>query len=363
MIRLVLPLVLALAACQSQGDYTREGSEEARENMDRLHAGTDYDLALRLYESGDLDRALETVDRCISLVPDSPTSHLLRARILIELGDWIPALATLQAGAELEPGDSEFHYLAGVVQEQLGNLEAALSAYEKASELEPARAEVMQARGEVLVQLDRLDEARALLDVDQGPFAGCAGFRQALGHIALLQDDLEQAAVYFTEAAILSPSSPGITEDLARVQVALERYSEALETLDHLEPGSRRQSLRRLRVHCLVQNRQPVEARAVLMELTREPEGAEDFETWRLMADVALMLGDDRLLHSAADRLIQSGPARPEGLLALAMWKRRAGDLEGALQSARAAKERAPDDPTPEQLEELLLRDLAKAGG
>lgn len=361
--RAVILAALALAACQAQGDYTRAGSEEARANMDRLHAGTDYDLALRLFETGDLERALATVDRCIELVPDTEKSHLLRARILIELGELLPALDALRRCAELAPGDSELPYLIGVVQEQLGDAEAALSAYEAASGLAPDRAEVILARSEILVQLGRLDEARGLLDVSAGPFAGCAGFRQALGHIALLEDDLERAAVLFGEAAILSPASPGIVEDLARVLVALGRYPEALATLDHLPFGDRNDGLRRLQAYCHVQNNQPVEARKLLIELTREPGGAADFESWRLLVDVALLLGDDRLLRTAADRLIQIGPASPEGFLALAIWKRRAGDLEGALLSTRQATERSPGDPTSAHLEALLQHDLAKAGG
>ncbi len=355
-------ILLALAACQAQGDYTRAASEEARANMDRLHAGTEYDQALRQFESGDFARALDTVNSCIARIPQAPKGHLLRARILIEQGELSAARAALQGGAELAPDDSEFPYLEGVVHEQLGDLEAAVVAYQRASSLEPGRAEVMLAEAEVLAQLGRVDEARALLDTDAGEFAGHAGFRQTLGHLVLLEGDLDQAAQLFGEAAILSPADPAILEDLARAQVALGKCAEALHTLALIQPGARRQNLRRLQAYCFVQNRQPVEARSLLLELTSAEGGARDRHSWELMADVALMLNDDRLLRTAAERLIQTGPECSEGYLALALWKRRTGDLKGALLSTREAMRRAPEDPTPAQLEQILLRDPAVAG-
>lgn len=379
--RNALLAAFALVACQAQGNYTRASNQDARDSLNALHAGTDYDQAMRQLASGDLDQALKTVDTCIARVPDVAKSHLLRARILIERGELNAALAALnykdaevegeaevevqdesEAAAKALPEMSEFPYLRGVVYEQGGDLAAALLAYEAAFELAPGRPEVRLALAEVLVALGRNEAACALLDRDVGEFANHAGFRQELGHIALLEMDLERAGTLFAEAAILSPGDKGILEDLVRVQVAQAQYLDALRTFRQLEPLDGRDDLKRLLAHCLVRTRQPVEARTMLTELTSDAQGARDFESWKLIADTALMLEDDRLLRSAADRMLQTDPERPEGFVTLAVWKRRAGDLDGALASARRAMERAGEDPTPQRLEQLLLHDLAQAG-
>ena len=380
--RIAWVLLLGLAACQGQSKATRAASDAAQANMDALRAGTEYDQALRQFETGDLVHALESIESCISRLPAMQKSRLLCARILIEQGDLLAALDALNAVEKVErlefeaqqeqseeplaadefaPFNSDVPYLRGVVLEQLGRFEEALAAYEAASALLPRRAEFLLARAETLVILGRIAEGRALLDRESGELASHAGFRQALGHISLLQGKTIEARMLFGEESILSPADPGILEDLARAQVSLGEFAQALGTLRRFKSLEPRSDLRRLEALCFVQTRQPVKARAILLELTREESGAADFETWNLLADTALVLGDDRMLRTAADGMLQTGPRRLEGHLSMAMWKRRAGDLEGALTSVRKAKDRAGDSKAPAQLEELLVRDLAAA--
>jgi Flp pilus assembly protein TadD len=360
-IRWVLVGLIALGSCKAQGDYTRAAEEEARASMNALRAGTDYDQALRQLKTGDLDRALKTIDRCISRVPGVDKSILLRAKVLIELGELSKAFAALDG--KVSPGDYQFPYLRGIVEEQRGEFEAALNEYGVALLLSPGRPEIILAMAEVMVPLGQIDGARALLDVEDGQLASHPGFRQSLGHLSMLQGDLQGAEALFLEASLLKPRDPVILEDLARARVALAKFDEALDTLMHLKALPDANDLRHLEAHCLVQTRHPVEARALLMTLTADPASPHGYELWKLLADTALMLEDDRLLRSAADRLLQAGPMRPEGYVILALWKRRSGDLEGALQSVRQAVTRAGDDPAPKQLEELLQRDLGEAGG
>lgn len=353
---------LALSACQSQGDYTSAAEEEARAGMSALRAGTEYDEASRQYATGDLDRALKTVNNSIELSPDVAKTHLLRSKILIELNDSISALSSLDRAAELDPNNAEYPYLRGVVKEQLGLRDEALLEYEAAAELGPDEAAHRLALAETLVQLERLDEARSLLEGDSGPFAANAGFRQMLGHIALLEDDPEEAKTRFTEAAILGPRDAAILEDLLRSQIATSDYVGALRSLEHLEELDAlrsRPDLRRMQAQCHILERQPVEARGILIKLTTAKDGPRDFESWRLLADVALMLEDERLLRSTADRMLQAEPSRPEGFLTLALWQRQSGDLDAALRSVRNAAERDTDQVTSAvKLEALIEHEL-----
>jgi len=355
-------VLVALASCQAHGKYTTASKTQAEENIDRIHAGTEYDQANRKYRLGDFDGALEAIELSIQFVPDVPKAHLLYGRILIELGRHTDAIEVLESGSLLDQGNYEFPYLCGVVHEQLGMLDLALEDFSYALTLSDEEPSSRLALAEVLVQVDRIEEAKTLLRSGSGWTSGEAGFRQALGHIALLEGDKAEAKRAFGEAAILSPRDPGILEDLFRVQVEESEFAEAIQTISQIEETTyykSRPDVQRLHALSLIQIRKPVEARAILRNLTSKEGEVINFETWRLMSEVALLLEDDYLLRTCANRMVQSEPGRSEGFLARAVAQRREGDLSGALDSARLAVARAGDDPTPQRFEELILEELA----
>lgn len=372
--------VLFLGACGSHGAYTSAARDDARSSIDAIHAGTEYDEAMRRFRNGDFDGALESIDESLRLSEAVPKSHLLRARIFVEMGGLGAALDAIDAGlavvdgiarssaddadpARFDAQRAQFFYERGLVHEQQGLPDEAVVAYRRALELAPDDAPTRHALAEVHVQRGDLDAAKKLLTSSSGWSSGEAGFRQSLGHIALLEGDADAARRLFEEAAILSPRDPSILEDLFRSRVEARQFAEALATAELLEQQlyyDRRPDLKRLHALCHIQVREPVEARAILKRLTEGDGGARDFESWRLMADVAVLLDDDRLLRAAADRMIQAAPLRSEGFLAQAVGRRREGDLEGALASARLAVERSAEgDSTPAKFEAIVLDELA----
>ncbi len=356
-----LVLLSATLGCKSQGKYTSSSKDAAQDNIDRIHAGTEFDQAKRQYRLGDFDRALESVERSISYVPDVAKCHLLRGKILIELGRHPDAIDSLEYGSLFDPENPEFPYLCGVVHEQMGWLDLAYDDFSFALSLNEQEPSSRLALAEVLVQLERVDEAKELLKSSSGWSDGEAGFRQTLGHIALLEGDQAEAHRLFGEAAILSPQDPGILEDLFRVQVEANEFAEAIRTIRNIEETAyyeSRTDVQRLHALCLIQIRKPVEARAILRKLVEGEGEVSNFETWRLMSEVALLLEDDYLLSSAASRMVQAEPGRSEGFLARAVAQRREGDLDGALKSVRSAVSLAGDDPTPSKFEALILEEL-----
>lgn len=375
----VLALAL-LGSCRAQGKYTSAARDSARSSIDSIHAGTEFDEATRRFRSGDFDGALDAIGESLRLARGVPKSHLLRTRIYIEMGqlgqaydatdEGLLAIDEIEAEVEEEPGTrdaerAEFHYQRGIIGEQQGMFERALASYSRSLELAPDDVAARHALAEVLVQQGNLEAAKALLTSSSGWSDGESGFRQSLGHIALLEGDADGARRLFEEAAILSPRDPSILEDLFRSRVEAKQFNEALATVGLLEKQlyyERRPDLQRLHALCHIQVRQPVEARAILKKLTEGEAGARDFDSWRLMADVALLLEDDRLLRATADRMVIAAPLRSEGFLVQSLSRRREGDIQGALASARLAVERAEeDDPTPAHLEALLVEEAAEA--
>jgi tetratricopeptide (TPR) repeat protein len=360
----VLPGVTA--GCEGHGRYTQEFLDQATEDRARLRSATQYDLAVQQFQTGDLERALVTVDGSIALNDHAPKAYLLRGRVLLELGRTEAAVASLATGLGMDPGEPQFHYYRGIAFERVGRLEEALADYLMAAARNPTNAQYTVAAAEVFIELERLDEARELLAGQEGDAASDPGVRQALGHVHLLRGDHDEAIRSFTEAAVLAPDDPVFREDLCHAQVAARRFAEAEATLRGLadEPGyADRHDLQHLHASCLIALDRPVEARRVLYRLVRSADGANDLDAWIKLIDVSLMLRDDGMLRAVANRLMAAAPGRHEGYLALAVWQRHNDEPDAALRSLDRAIARAGDDPTPRRLRAIIESEMRRTAG
>jgi tetratricopeptide (TPR) repeat protein len=360
----LLTAALVAAGCGSHGKYTAEAKSQAEMRLAQIKAATEWDQAQQHFETGNLDRALRSVNNSIELSPEVPKSHLLKGRVLMEMGRADEAIAALDAGAEVAPDNAEFPYYRGVVLEGIGRPEEALECFSRAMRLDPARLQYRLAAAETLMDMSRLDEADSLLTERENDFQYSAGLRQTRGHLAQIRGDHGEAAAHFSEAAVLDPNNPALREDLARALIAVGRYSEAEATLrrlsDNPEYSSRRDILH-MRARCLVELNRPVEAREVLLKLV-DGSGGTDIDAWSRLAEVALILNDDRQLRNAATRMVSIAPDRPEGYLVLAMWQRRSGDLASALRTAERAMEVSGGNAAPRQLRDSIQRQLEQRG-
>lgn len=360
---LAVPVSLPGCAGSGHGQFTQKSLDEAENRYSKLKGATDYDLAYQQFQSGNLDLALENVDRSIKNYDKVPSAHILRARILLEQGLSAPALASLDTAARLDPEDPEIDYYKGVVFERVGERESALSRYQAALAREIGNPKYGLATAELMIELGKYAEARFLLESARGDSASHAGYQQALGHLDLIEKKPEEAEKHFAQALALDPSDPALLEDLARVQAMRGNFVSADANLAKAlatPPYENRGDLKFLRATCLVELRRPVEAKALLLDVCGDATQAVSEEVWIKLVEVAAMLEDESTLRYASQRLIAMAPERPEGYLALAIAQRRAGDLEGALASTRRALAKKPDDKAALGLKMLIERQLAK---
>lgn len=354
--------VVALCGCKAQGDYTGDHRSEVQTGLDRIQAGTQFDEASRQFMLGDLRGAQRAIEASIALEPEVANSHLLHAQILVELGRLDRALEAVDTGYGLEPS-GEIDYARGIILEQMGRQEEARSSYESALEAERQNTSYRLALAETLVELKRPSEARSVLEASDPWSPDQGGIYQALGHLELLEGQSRKALEMFEAAALLRPGDPGVLEDLLRLQVEVGGFAQALVTAERLSKSpiySGRSDLHRLHAFLLIQNRQPVQARDLLMGLTKRSTENYDHEAWRLLSEVAVMIRDWRLLRSAADRMVQGNPLSEDGFLAQSLARYQEGDFEGALKSVHLAAERSDDPEASAQLERLILCELRR---
>ncbi|MEO1129755.1 MAG: tetratricopeptide repeat protein [Planctomycetota bacterium] len=338
---LAAAVFLALPGCQGHGKYVQEGVDRAQENMARVKAMTEYDMAKQQYMAGDLDKAIRTVDNSAALAPDVPKVHVLRGRILFEMDRLEDAVDAFDRCLALEEDNDEALYFKGIVHERFTQYGDALEYYAAAAASNATEAQYTLAQAEMLVQLGRLDEAEDVLTQGTRAFEHNAGIRQTLGHIALMQGDVAQAAQLFGEACLLAPADPALIEDLARAQIGAREFLEAeysLRRLLRMEETGERRDLRLLQARCLAELDRPVEARSILLELVADERGANDVDAWIELGNVALLLEDDFRLRQAASRLMAITPHEADGYLFMAMFERRSGKPEQALQTLESAK-------------------------
>ncbi|MEO1008488.1 MAG: tetratricopeptide repeat protein [Planctomycetota bacterium] len=346
---------VALTGCMgSRGSAENRNLAEAR--LSGMKSGTEWDMARQAFLSGDPDKALDHIDRSLALNDGVVRSHVLRGRIMMELGNFEEAMASLQQAEILGPEDVDAKYFLGVANERIGEKEEAMGHYQAAAELDSSKAIYAVAAAEMLIDIGRIDDAEAYLVDRLEVYRHSAGVRQTLGHIAMMRNESESAAAWFTEARFLAPDEPGVQEDLARAELAAGRYAEAEYNLAELlqrEGFEDRRDLQHMRARCLVEVDRPVEARELLIELTDSAGGEKDVDAWIQLGHVCYTLRDLSRVRRSASRVIALAPTRPEGYLLRALQQRSTGDLDAALASLDLAIERGEGDPSP-----LILRGL-----
>lgn len=355
----------ALSGCNGgHGQYTSEHKENAQSRMAQLNSATQYDMAHQRYVAGDLQKALEAVENSIALKDDVARSHVLHGRILFEMGREEVALDSFARASELDPINAEAPYYSGLVMERFSQPEEAREFYAQAAKLDQTNPQYVLAAAEMLIELNRLDEAEELLSGGTSKFRHNAGIRQTLGHLAQMQGDLDAAIEHFRQACLLSPDDPALIEDLSRAQISDGQFADAEYNLRRIlktKEGAERRDLVHLRARCLTRLDRPVEARTLLIELTKSESGANDFQAWYDLGNVAITLKDANRLREAASRLVAIAPQRTEGYLLMAMYQRARGQGEQALITLDQAIAVAPNHAEPYMLKATILNDLGRA--
>lgn len=322
--------------CRTHGNYTEEHVSVAKKKMDALKSGTEWQMAHQAFLAGDLDKAMRHCDHSISLNDQVCRTHVLKGRIYMEMGNLEQSANSLAEAEKLDPTNVDAQYFQGILAERLTRIDDALARYQKAAELDPANSQYPVAAAEMLIDLNRIADAKSYLEGLRKQFDHSAGICQTLGHIAMLESDMETAAKLFYEATLLSPDDQAIYEDLTHAQIALGRYAPAETTLSRLlknPKNSDRRDLQHLRARCLTQLQRPVEARQIYFTLTSDAQGESDIDAWIGLAELSHTLRDNQKLKTSANRLIAIAPERPEGYVFLGIYNKKTGNLQVAAEN------------------------------
>jgi protein O-GlcNAc transferase len=213
------------------GQYAAEIEALAQQGIEQAEAAAD---------SGELERAVETMQAVITLRPDESRPHFVLGNFYNEADQLLQAIEQYEAVLAIDPDNASALTNLGVVYYKMGDLDKAIATYQDALAVEPDDAETHYLLGAAYVQMERLAESKAEFDRaielnDQlaPPYIG-------LANIQLLQGDLDAALQALEKAIELAPSSPEAYFALGQVylqQGNIEEARTALEQVLTLNPA------------------------------------------------------------------------------------------------------------------------------
>ncbi|MBZ5569193.1 MAG: tetratricopeptide repeat protein [Acidobacteriia bacterium] len=205
-----------------------------------LTVDTCYSSGLEALEQGRLDDARAWGERCGAL-PDaarSPHCAALQGRVAAAEGDFREAANNFRKAAALDPSDLELPRQLAEALQTIGQLEEAIEVLEKLTRRDSNSPELfidlgyaLFAHGNSTGARQALERAAALRPADKAVLFALAQLYQAIGEPALAAEVLSKQ--FGGEA------SPRVLNDLARLYLHLQRYSEAEATLHLLRERDR----------------------------------------------------------------------------------------------------------------------------
>ena len=184
---------------------------------------------------GQLDAAIESYNKALSIKPDYASLHLSMGNALKSQGKLKEAIAAYNNAIASKPDFAEAYNNMGVTLKDQGKLAEAAEAYNKALSIKPAYAEAYNNTGITLHAQGKLDEAT---EAYEKALAINPDYAEAYNNIGVTlqeQTKLEEAIEAYSKALAIIPNyvdayfNMGITlQDQGKLKEAIEVYKKAL---------------------------------------------------------------------------------------------------------------------------------------
>lgn len=298
---------------------------------------------------GDNPGAELALKRVIELQPDSPVAQFQLARIYLASQEPEKALANLEATVAKGPPNLTALLLLGVIRDERKAYAGAREAYEKALLLDPKSALVLNNLAFLYAErFGQIDQARELAQRARAVLPQEPRIADTLGWIMAKQKQYGPAVALLQESASRMPDDADVQFHLGVVSYQLGDEQTARTAFQRSLAAQK-------------ESAGAVEARATLAILELDPKnlpaGANTTLEKRLLqspddSGARLRLGAWCERHAEPEKaaahyraVLEKNPRQPGALLGLARIYAAKPDLPKALETAKAARAAAPNDP------------------
>lgn len=330
--------------------YLKHARKTSRNAATRSrHAQNCYLMACRRIEEEGVDDARELLHRALQFDPEHAEALQSLANLEYTAGSIERAREYLDRLFKLQNPDAEAFFLRGNIELSQGNLTEALHAYRHAGEIGERTPELTFNEGLAHLMLGHGGQAKDIfqqLTADQ-PANGRAW--DALGCALRLEKDYPAATEAFFQSLQADPLQNDVRDHMAQMLLEMGNTEQARLVLDAaltIEPG--RASSRHLLglVHATAQNYRS--AVACWEELITQ--GGAMPETYHLLANAYLQLGERQKAISSFNTLLALSPQHVPGHLQLALLLLEMGEQEQGWHHLEQARSLDPQNPTVKQL-------------
>jgi predicted O-linked N-acetylglucosamine transferase (SPINDLY family) len=215
------------------------GGRKTTSSGDSAPGDASVDLALQLHQQGrhalklnEAAKAVELLQRALSLDSSSPTAHLDLGNGLSVLGRHEGALASYDAAIALAPGIPQAHNNRGNALRKLQRLEVAVASFDQAIALDPGYAVAYHNRGATLVDLQRYDAALASFDAALALRPDNAETHNSRGNALRGLERYGTAIASYARAVSIRPDFPAAHTNLGVALAAVKRFEDAVASFD-----------------------------------------------------------------------------------------------------------------------------------
>lgn len=203
--------------------------------MQILQADPNQPIALQLlgvlaFEDGQLDIAIEFINKALAIKPDYDEAHYNLGVALKEQGKLEQAVASYRRAIAIRPDNADVHYNLGNALKDQGKFDAALNSYRAALNIRPDFSQAHCNLGYAQQQLKKLDDAVVSF---QNALAINPDYAEALSNLGLARHDLGQldaAVENYRAALVISPEFVEVHSNLGLALQGLGKLDEAMSS-------------------------------------------------------------------------------------------------------------------------------------
>lgn len=218
--------------------------------------------ALALQQQGQLQLAVESLQRALALAPEDADLHLQNAGLLLALRQFDDAGAALERTTGLNPNELSAYLMQAHLALSRNDVDEADRQARLASRLDAGHPEVSALAGMVALRRGALDEALAQLTTATRALPDDPRILYALGFAYLRKDMLAFAEQAFRRVLALNPQMTSLHGLLVQLALRQDNPSAASEIIEQslAQPGQDTLPMRRLAAQLALQTGQPLQA-------------------------------------------------------------------------------------------------------